>query len=102
MTGPPNEETEAAGEENAGVGGVGTVIGGRVFELEVRFACLGGGRGFCGRGAASDANVGSLAPDPSAEEERTLALSVDAESRPLRARFLFPFAGPAWSPVGDV
>lgn len=33
VTGPPNDDTEAAGDENAGVGGVGIVIGGRMFAL---------------------------------------------------------------------
>lgn len=94
VTGPPNDETEAAGDEKAGVGGTGAAGGDFALEPDVLLDCLEGCRAPCEREEGKDAKICGLLPDPSTDDERTLASSVDTvemESRPRRVRLLFPF-----------
>jgi len=100
VTGPPNDETDAAGDENVGVDGVGAAIGDVTLKLDVRLDCLEDVRVPCERKGARDPSDCGLLLDSSTDDERMLALSVDTvdiDSRPRRVRFLFAFQEPWFS-----
>lgn len=106
VTGPPKDETDPAGDENPGVGGVCAGRGTFIERLGARFEFFEGGRFVVER--EGEVMAGSCRwADRSIDDEWPISSveTVDIDSRPRRDRFLLPLTtgstGPKASSSGE-